>query len=469
MKKLKDLYKCTFDIDVYGVKTNSKEVKKGDMFVCINGVNKDRHEFVDDAIKNGASCLVVRNEGNYKIPFIKVDNPNKALGVISKKFYDDPLSKLKLIGVTGTDGKTTTASIVRNMLGNKNCGYIGTNGIYIKDKILDENNTTPEINKIYKYLNRFVNEKMQYASMEVSSEALLYDRVNTLKFDVAILTNITEDHLNVHKTIDNYIKCKRKLFSNLKKDGVAILNSDDKYFEKIKKNIKNKILTYGKRKKSTLQIVKINEYQTGTIFKFKYMKKTYQVMMPLRGEYNVYNVCASILSLIALGYYIDEAINRVTLIEKVNGRGETINFGQSYEIVLDYAHTSNALYNILSFLNKNKKGRIITVTGSAGGREKEKRGKMGKTVLEMSDLVIFTMDDPRYESVDSITDDLISLSNLTNYLRINDRKEAIFKALSIARCNDIILIAGKGRDNYMAIEDKKIDYNDYDVIKSFFI
>ena len=192
-------------------------------------------------------------------------------------------------------------------------------------------------------------------------------------------------------------------------------------------------------------------------------------MMPLRGEYNVYNVCASILSLVALGYDMDEAINRVTLIEKVKGRGETINFGQSYEIVLDYAHTSNALYNILSFLNKNKKGRIITVTGSAGGREKEKRGKMGKTVLEMSDLVIFTMDDPRYESVDSITDDLISLSNLTNYLRINARKEAIFKALSIAESDDIVLIAGKGRDNYMAIEDKKIDYNDYDVIKSFFI
>ncbi len=468
MKKLSELYKCNLDININGIKNNSNEVEKGDLFVCTKGVNFDRHDFIEDAIKRGCSALVVKEEGNYKVPFIKVNNPNKELGRISKRFYDNPLRKIKLIGVTGTDGKTTTASIIRNMLGNNICGYIGTNGVYLKDKIISTNNTTPEINKTYKYLYEFNKNNLKYSTMEISSEALLLDRVNTLKLEVAILTNITEDHLNVHKSINNYIKSKQKIFSHLKPNGIAIINADDNHYEYIREGIKNKVLTFGKKDFCTLQIKDIKELEDKTIFTFSYLDKIYNIKTTLKGEYNIYNLSAAILCLTALGFSIEDIIDRVGKIEIVDGRCEFLEYGQDYKIVLDYAHTENGLKSVLSYLNKIKKSRIITVTGSAGGREKEKRCKMGKVVLDLSDLVIFTMDDPRYEDVNAIIDEMIGNSNKNNYIRILDRKEAIKKALSIAEKDDIVLITGKGRDNYMAINDEKVDYNDFYEIKKYF-
>lgn len=468
MKKLSELYNCKLDININGIKNNSMEVKKGDLFVCTKGINCDRHEFINNAIRNGCSALIVSKEGNYSVPYIKVDDTNLELGKISKKFYDNPCDNLKIIGVTGTDGKTTTASIIRNMLGNNTCGYIGTNGVYCKDKKTAIKNTTPEINKTYEFLSYFVDNGLKYTTMEISSEALLHNRTNTLELDIAILTNITEDHLNVHKTINNYIKSKEKIFKLLKKDGIAILNRDDRYYDRIVKNIKNNVLTYGKSIYSDLVIIDIKEYDTGTIFTFNFEEKIYKVIMSLIGEFNVYNICAALLSLKALGYSIENAIERITQIENVYGRCEFLEFGQDYKIVLDYAHTANALEKILTYLNKIKKNKIITVTGSAGGREKQKRSKMGEIVLSLSDFVIFTMDDPREESVEDIINQMISSSKNTNYLKIINREEAIKKALSIAQKDDIVLIAGKGRDNYMAIKNKEIDYCDFDIIDSFF-
>ena len=264
MKKLSELYNCNFDIPIKDIKINSKEVEKYDLFVCTKGVNTDRHDFIDEAIKNGASALVVEKEENYKVPFIKVEDTNKELGYLSKRFYDDPLKKIKLIGITGTDGKTTTASIIRNMLGNNNCGYIGTNGVYCKNERLTENNTTPEINKTYKYLNHFVQENLEYTTMEISSEALYRNRTNTLNLDVAIITNITEDHLNIHKTLENYIESKEKILSLIKKDGVLILNSDDKYFKRILSKAKVRVLTFGTNAKSDLIIKTIKENDDST-------------------------------------------------------------------------------------------------------------------------------------------------------------------------------------------------------------
>lgn len=464
MKKLNELYDCNYDVTIKDIKLNSKEVSPGDLFVCTKGSIVDRHDFIDEAIKNGASAIIVEKGENYKIPFIKVSNINKELGPLSKRFYDDPLKNIKLIGITGTDGKTTTASIIRNMIGNDKCGYIGTNGVYSKLKIAQESNTTLEINKTYKYLDKFLHDDLKYASIEISSEALLYNRVDTLKLDVAILTNITEDHLDVHKTIDNYIESKKKIFDLLKKDGIAILNRDDMYFNKISDSIHSKILTYGKSKYADLNIIDIREYETGTIFTFNYKDTLYRVISPLIGIFNVYNVCSSLLCLIHFGYTMDDAIEKITLIESVAGRCECFKSSKGFNIVLDYAHTENALNNILTYLNKVKKGKIITVTGSAGGREKQKRIKMGNVVLQKSDFVIFTMDDPRYESVDDIIDDMIGDTKYTNFKRINDRKLAIKYAFSLANENDIILVAGKGRDNYMAVNDKYIEYSDYDEI-----
>ena len=285
--------------------------------------------------------------------------------------------------------------------------------------------------------------------------------------DVAIITNKTEDHLNIHKTLENYIESKEEILSLIKKDGVLILNSDDKYFKRILSKAKVRVLTFGTNAKSDLIINTIKENDDSTSFTIVYKDKSYEVKSPLIGKFNVYNVCASILTLIYFGYKIEDVIEKVKKIIKIDGRCEILGFRTKYKIVLDYAHTENALKNILTYLNKIKKRRIITITGAAGGRYHEKRSKIGKIVLSMSDLVIFTMDDPRYESVEEIIDEMVSTSSLKNYVRIIDREQAIMYALKNAKKDDIILIAGKGKDTYMAIKDKYIPYSDYEVVEKY--
>ena len=462
MKNLNELYDCNYDCIVKDIKTNSKDIEKDDMFVCVKGVNEDRHNYIMEAIDRGCSCLIVERGNNYNIPFIKVKDTNKELGNVSKKFYDYDDS-LKMIGVTGTDGKTTTSLIIKDML--DDCGYIGTNGVKSNKLNLGTNNTTPDLNLLYKYLKMFKDEKLKYVSMETSSEGLLHNRVYGIKFDVGVLTNISEDHLNVHKTLSNYIDSKLKLFKNIKEDGYAVLNRDDRFFGKFEENCSCNIFSYGKDKNSDLRIERIKERDDGTYIQFEYKEKMYSVTSTLKGEYNAYNLMAALSSLICLGVDIKDALERVKCIKQVDGRCEIFDIN-NFKVVLDYAHTENGLRSILTYLNKIKKNRIITVTGSAGGREKEKRKGMGEAVQELSDLVIYTMDDPRYENVIDIINDMKD-DNKDNYMIIEDRKEAIDKAISIAKKNDIILIAGKGRDNYMAVEDKKIKYCDYDVLERY--
>ena len=463
MKKLSELYENYPDILINDIKTNSKEVNPGDLFVCIKGVNVDRNNYIEEAIRNGASAIVTNKDIKLDIPVIKVNNPNEELYKISQKFYDFNYDKYKIIGVTGTNGKTTVASIIQDLIGEP-CGYIGTNGLRSKNIYESIRNTTPDSDKLYKYIKRLNDDNCNVICMETSSEAFYRDRLKGLRYDVGIVTNVTEDHLNIHKTIENYVNCKKELVKKVKDNGYSILNTDDKYFEEFKECSKGNILTYGKRE-STLQIIEHIEYYDKTEMTLKYKSKYYNIESPLTGEYNIYNLCAAILSLIALNYGIEDVLNRTKNIKVPLGRCEFIKLGQDYKIIIDYAHTTDAFNKIYKYLNNIKKRRIITVTGSAGGREKEKRKEMGKTILNNSDYVIFTMDDPRFEDVNSIIDDLVSGSSKTNYERVIDREKAIEKALSIAKVDDIVLIAGKGRDNYMAIEDKYLSYNDYDVIK----
>ena len=467
MKKLSKLYENCPDILIKGIKINSKDIEPGDIFICVSGVNADRHDYVDDAINNGAVAIVASKKINVNVPVIYVEDTNKELINLSKKFYDYPESKLKLLAVTGTNGKTTVASITQDLMGNDICAYLGTNGIIcskFNEKIV---NTTPDADRLYMYFDRFVKAECKYLSIEVSSEAFYRHRLDGLKFDVGVLTNVTQDHLNVHKTIENYVECKKELFKNVKEDGYSILNVDDKYYNEFRSIAKGNILTYGKNN-ADLEIVSIKEEIDKTNITLKYKDSIYEVISPLLGEFNVYNLCASILTLITQGYDINTILSNVKNVKVPSGRLEFLKFNQDYNIVLDYAHTTDAFINVYKVLNNIKKGRVITVTGSAGGREHEKRPLMGKTVLDNSDYVIFTMDDPREEDVNSIIDDLVKESNKTNYERIIDRKEAIYKALSIANKDDIVLIAGKGTDNYMALGKEYVPYCDLDVIKSYF-
>ncbi len=468
MKRLSELYPgYPDDVLISGIKINSKDVTDGDIFVCTMGVTADRHDFIDEAIKNGAKAVVVQKPVECSVPTILVENTNKELPLLASRFYDAPESKLDIIGITGTNGKTTVATIIQDLIGNDICGYLGTNGIICSKFSESIRNTTPDSDRLYGYFKRFVDSGCQILSMETSSEAFYRERLQNIKFKVGIITNITEDHLNIHKTIENYVACKQKLVMQVADDGYSILNTDDKYYDETRKLAKGTVLTYGK-KDADLQIINSMSAAKETNITIKYNGMNYNFSSPLLGEFNTYNLCAAILALIALGYGIEDIIKRVSNIEAPHGRVEFLNYGQDYEIVLDYAHTPDAFSKLYKLLNEIKKGRIITVTGSAGGREKEKRGPMGKLVLDESDYVIFTMDDPRYEDVKDIISDLVSESDKSNYEIIVNRKGAIYRAFDMANKDDIVLIAGKGIDNYMAIEDKYLPYSDLEVIEEYF-
>ena len=469
MKKLSELYNIDDDRLIKSIKINSKEIEPGDIFVCTMGVTADRHDFIDEAIKNGASAIVVsRDVGKKDVPIIKVDDTNLELRRLSTKFYDYPSEKAYIIGVTGTNGKTTVAEIIYQLIGESSCAYIGTNGKKYKGKKESIRNTCPDVDRLYMYFKEFIDNGCDTICMEASSEAFYRHRLDDIKYDIGIVTNITEDHLNIHKTIENYVDCKCQLVRQVKDEGYSILNSSDKYFDKFKREANGNIVSYGYKDTDTLKIEDYTLKRDKTIINFRYNNKAYEVISPLLGSFNVDNLASAILCLLCKGISFDEIIKRVSNIKQIEGRMEIMPFVSKYTVILDYAHTTDALDNILTFLEMVKETRIITVTGSAGGRESTKRPSMGKVVLEKSDYVIFTMDDPRFEDPNKIIDDLVSESDKTNYERIVDRKKAIYKALDMAEDKDIILIAGKGRDDYMAIDDNYLPYCDYDVIKSYY-
>ena len=467
MKKLSELYPGYPDIMINDIKINSKDVHENDLFVCIMGVTADRHDYVYDAISNGAVAIVASHEINVNVPVIYVSDTNKELVSLCKKFYDNPDDELDIIGITGTNGKTTVASIIKDLMGD-NCGYMGTNGIASKIFKQKIRNTTPDADRLYKYFRKFVDAECEYLAMEASSEAFFRNRLADIMFKVGIITNITEDHLNIHKTIENYVAAKEEIINHIKEDGVLILNTDDKYYEEIKDKANCNILSFGKNN-ADLEIVKTKEYVNKTEITIKYKDSIYNITSPLLGEFNVYNLCAAILCLLFLGKTMEEIIDNLSNITVPKGRMEFLKYRDDYNIIIDYAHTTDAFKKIYEFLNKVKTGRIITVTGSAGGREHKKRKDMGKLVLDNSDYVIFTMDDPRGEDVNEIIDELVSATQKDNYERIIDRKEAIYKALEMATNKDIILIAGKGDDDYMAIGEEYIPYEkDENVVLTYF-
>lgn len=466
MKKLNEIIECEFDIPIEGIKTDSRKVQKGDLFVAIKGFNSDHHLYIGDAINNGAVAVIgTEEQKNLNVCYIKVDDANKVLLDLLAKFYDNIDRKIDFIGITGTDGKTTTATIVSQIL---DCCYIGTNGVCYKDYRWDTDNTTPEICDLYEILDKLYKLGCNLVVMEVSSEALLHGRVDNLLFKVACLTNIFEDHLNIHKTIENYVWSKKKLFTLVSENGYAVLNRDDKYYEDVKDCCKGEIYSYG-ISGAVCKIDNINCQKSFTAFDICFLNNRYHIKSKLIGRYNVYNLTLAFVVSYLMGLSFQEIISRIEKVNEISGRGERLEFGQDYTIILDYAHTYNGIYSIVSSFKSFNYRRMIVVTGAAGGREKEKRARIGKMLLEEADYVIFTMDDPRYEVVNDIIDDLVSESKLTNYERVIDRGEAINRAFSIAKEDDLVLILGKGRDNYMAIEDKKVKYCDYDVIRKYFM
>ncbi len=456
--KLKELVETNLNIDIKGIVDDSRLVKPGYIFVATKGFNVDHFDHIKDAIDSGCVFLVTDREINFSFPHIIVDNINEYYKDICLKFYDINLNDFNFIGITGTDGKTTTATIVNRLI--ENSAYIGTNGLTINGKTISTSNTTPCISELYSDLKRIKDAGIKIVVMEVSSEALLHNRVDNILFDIVGFTNITGDHLNVHGSFNNYLKCKLKLLDLVKDTGYVVLNGDDVNLQEIKCQ---NMYSFGK-KNVNFTIKNISYVNKNVLIELKYGDTEYSIISPLKGEYNVYNVVMAFIICLLYGMDSNKIIDNIKELTPISGRCEFLDFGQNFDIVLDYAHTINGIENILkAFKSYN---RIITVTGCAGGRDHSKRGIIGDIVMNNSDIAIFTMDDPRFEDVDDIIDEMVGDNK--DYIRVVNREEAINYALSIASEDDVVLILGKGRDNYMAIGDKKVKYNDYDVIEKYF-
>ncbi len=433
------------------IKTDSRKVKKGDIFVAINTLNNDGHDYIEDALNNGAS-LVVSEEPIYKDKVIIVEDTKEYLSKYLKDNYYDEIKDIHLIGVTGTNGKTTSSYLIYEALNSLNikCAYIGTIGFYMNGFVRKLNNTTPELLEIYELLLECKKNNIEYVVMEVSSHALSLKRVKGLHFDIAVFTNLTQDHLDYHKTINNYRKEKEKLFSMCDK---AIVNNDDKYsLYFIKENNDN--YTYGKTNSDyILSDITINDNSTS----FKVNGKLYKTK--LLGIYNVYNIMNTLIILDILGI-CDEV--KVSLISKLNppvGRLEVINYKKS-KIIVDYAHTPDAVSKVINCVKSFNKGKIITIIGCGGNRDKSKRSIMADISTSLSDFCIFTSDNPRYENQCDIFNDMLKGLKKDNYNIIEDRKVAIKHGIKMLNNNDFLLILGKGHEDYQIIGDKKYHFSD---------
>jgi len=444
--------------------TNSKLIKEGQIFVALVGNTVDGHDYIEEAIKNGASKVVGEKDLELSVPYEKVNDTKEYLKEMLVNEYSDIVNKLKLIGVTGTNGKTTSCYLTYQMLQKLgvSVAYLGTIGYYQNDKYIELNNTTPDILTLYKLLIDAVNNGVEYLVMEVSSHALSFERIAGLKFICGAFTNLTEDHLDYHKTMEAYLNEKVKLVNYLYDNGTMLLNSDDESSEKFKifKNYK----TYGMN--GDYKIEKYDILPDHTDLEFSYNNKSYKVTTNLTSKFNIYNylTCLSILN--NIGFNIEDILNITKDVYPPKGRCETYKVGKGFAVV-DYAHTPDAVEKVIMAYNELKKNKIITIVGCGGDRDPIKRPIMGNIATKLSDYVIFTNDNPRTEDPKKIMKDIIKDNHSTNYEVIYDRKEAIIKGIDMMNENDILLVLGKGHEDYQIIGREKIHFDDAEIIKNY--
>ena len=448
------------------IQVDSRKVQKGDTFVAIKGLYVDGHDYIEKAILAGASG-VVAEYGEYSVPTILVNDTREYLAKYLKEQYNEQLSKIKFIGITGTNGKTTSCYLIYqalNMLGVKTA-YIGTIGFYVEGKVKDLDNTTPDLIDLYEMFDYCIKNEVKVIAMEVSSHALSLGRVMGVEFDYAAFTNLTQDHLDFHKTLENYEQAKLILFKNLRNDKVAVINSDDEYYKDFCLKENNNIL-YGLNDLSDYKITKYSLHIDSVEFSFNYQNKEYNVKLNIPGKYNIYNYMNLLIILNKMGYSLEEIINLSSTLKAPSGRFETLRYKDSV-IIIDYAHTPDAVLNILDNVLEYKKGKVITIIGCGGDRDKTKRPIMGKIATSKSDFVIFTDDNPRTEDNHLIMNDILSGVEKENYIVKYDRKEAIFEGFKMLEKNDILLVLGKGHENYQVINHDKIHFSDLETVQEF--
>lgn len=464
---LKDIYNKEYDIEITGIQTDSRFVKTGNLFLPLEGSTFSGDEFIIDAINKGAIAVISDKPiNNVTIPVIVVDNLEKELMRILDILYDKPYNKLKLIGITGTDGKTTTSTLTSYLLNNiSNCANIGTNGIIYNNNILDNIFTTPPLCENYKLLYEFHNKNIDYVSMEVSSEGIKNNRIKDILFDYAVFTNLSHEHLNTHKTMHNYFLTKLKLFKQLKENALMIINKDD-YYSKFFEKFKN-VIFYSIYEPSDYQAIHIRYYKNHTVFDLKTKNSLYKNLRINRlEEYNIYNVIPAIIIAIKEGININLLYELLLELPIIPGRLEKVPVKAQFDVYIDFAHTPNALLNVLKSLNRKKKNKLILVCGAAGEKDKTKRPLMGNVATDYADYTIFTSEDPKCEDPISIVKQMTSMldQNTDKYEIILNRKDALSHALHIAEKDDIVLVTGKGRETFYKENNTIYEYSDYDYL-----
>ena len=444
------------------IKTDSRKVNKGDTFIAIRNINRDGHNYIKDAIKNGASKIICE-EGNYDVPTLIVPDTRKYLEEYLYNNYYPDISKMKLIGVTGTNGKTTTCFLIYQMLNDLgyHAAYIGTIGFYYGNVKRELNNTTPDVDLLYEMLIEAYENNCQYVVMEVSSHALSLNRIYGLKYDAVAFTNLTRDHLDFHKTMDEYKKAKMKLFKLTRNEKIAVINGDDDNYINFINNDNHNIIISTKR--GDVLINNMEFTNLGTDFSFSYQKKLYHTHINMVGRYNIYNYLTSLMILEGLGIDINRILDLNEKLSAPLGRMEMIKYGTN-SIFVDYAHTPDAMENVLKTALEFKKGKIITIIGCGGDRDKTKRPIMAHIAEEYSDIAIYTNDNPRCEDPNEIIKDMLQGVKKDNHLVIMDRHEAIIKGIDMLEENDILLILGKGHEDYQIIGKEKIHFSDKEIV-----
>ena len=456
------------ELEINSLTCDSKEKVEKGIYFCLKGLKTDGHDHAEESIKNGAVCLVVEDFLDLPITQIKVSNSRVAMSYISSVFYETYKSKMKFIGMTGTNGKTTTTFLLREILLSmgKKVGLIGTEGIYINSLRLPPMLTTPDPINLHKTIKDMENNGCEYCIMEVSAHAIALNKIDDIYYDVVGLSNITKDHLDFFLNMENYVKCKAKLFDvSHAKSGV--INIDAKYCKDIVKKSNIDISTIGEN--ADMKLVDSVQTFDGTNFQIEYKGKTYKTNTNLVGDYNISNIMMAVSILTKLGFALKDVLYVVKTHEFiVPGRFNILKTEANYNVLVDFAHTPDGIKNILSTLKKLPHNKIITVFGCGGNRDKTKRSEMGDMALKLSDYVIVTSDNPRDENPEMIIDDIVKNINDKNVVRITDRRSAIEYALSIAKKGDIVAILGKGAENYQEIKGIKTKFSDYDVVDNYF-
>ena len=462
------------DVEITDVNIDSRRIKDGHLFIAMKGTQVDGHKFVPKAIELGAKAVMCEDMPEEKaegVTYVQVESTEDVVGKVATTFHGNPSTKLKLVGVTGTNGKTTIATLLYNMftkMGHK-CGLLSTVCNYIIDEAIPADHTTPDPIELNRLLDRMVQAGCEYAFMECSSHAIAQKRIGGLTFAGGIFTNLTRDHLDYHKTFENYRNAKKAFFDSLPKTAFAITNADDKNGMVMVQNTKATVKTYSIRTVADFKARIIECHFEGMYLEMD----GHEVGVQFIGKFNVSNLLAVYAAAVMLGKSPEDVLVVMSTLHSVSGRLEPIHSPEGYTAVVDYAHTPDALENVLNAIHEvlDGKGHVITVCGAGGNRDKGKRPLMAQEAVKQSDKVIITSDNPRFEEPQDIINDMLAGLNaqqMKKVISIVDRREAIRTACMMAQKGDVILIAGKGHENYQEIKGVKHHFDDHEIVKECF-